>query len=92
MVLAHYDMNDIDQETLKHYRTMFRVKNPDHVWNQHDDKTFLTDLGGYRKDREYGIEGLTLAGLLMFGKGLAIREKLSNIMMAHGRIIFLISS
>jgi len=83
MVLARYDMDDIDRETLQHYRTVFRVKNPDHVWNLHDDKTFLTDLGGYRKDRDNGAEGLTLAGLLMFGKGLPIREKFSNIMMDY---------
>ena len=29
MVINHYDMDDIDPETLKHYRTMFRVKNPE---------------------------------------------------------------
>lgn len=83
MVLDNYDMDDIDRETLKHYRTMFRVKNPDHVWNQHDDKAFLTNLGGYRKDRNIGVEGLTLAGLLMFGKGLPIRERFPNIMMDY---------
>ena len=83
MILADYDMDDIDRETLKHYRTMFSVKNPDHIWNQHDDKDFLMDLVGYRKDRESGVEGLTLAGLLMFGKGLSIREKFSNIMMDY---------
>lgn len=33
-------------------------------------------MGGYRKDRRTGKEGLTLAGLLMFGKGLSIREAL----------------
>ena len=83
MVLNHYNMDDIDQDTLRHYRTMFSSRNPDHVWNQHDDLTFLKDLGGYRKDRETGVEGLTMAGLLMFGKGLSIRERFSNIMMDY---------
>ena len=83
MVLEHYDMDDIDAETLSHYRTMFQNNNPDHIWNQADNKEFLTMLGGYKKDRDKGIEGLTLAGLLMFGKGLSIREKFANLMMDY---------
>lgn len=74
LVLEHYNMNDIDQETLKHYRKMFQTRNPEHVWNFYEDKEFLESLGGYRKDRRTGIEGLTLAGLMMFGKGLMIRQ------------------
>jgi predicted HTH transcriptional regulator len=83
IVLEHYDMNDIDSETLSRYRTMFQNNNPDHVWNQEDNKQFLTMLGGYKKDRSKGIEGLTIAGLLMFGKGISIRERFSNLMMDY---------
>jgi len=32
----------------------------------------LRNLGGYTDDRQTGREGLTLAGLMMFGKGLAL--------------------
>ena len=46
---------------------MFQTQNPEHVWNFYEDKEFLESLGGYRKDRRTGIEGLTLAGLMMFG-------------------------
>lgn len=83
LVLEHYNMNDIDQETLKHYRKMFQTRNPEHVWNFYEDKEFLESLGGYRKDRRTGIEGLTLAGLMMFGKGLAIRDEFDNIFMDY---------
>lgn len=83
IVLEHYDMDDIDSETLSRYRTMFQNNNPDHVWNQKDNKQFLTMLGGYKKDRSKGIEGLTIAGLLMFGKGISIRERFSNLMMDY---------
>ena len=83
IVLEHYDMDDIDLETLSHYRTMFQNNNPDHVWNQEDNKQFLTMLGGYKKDRIKDIEGLTIAGLLMFGKGISIRERFSNLMMDY---------
>ncbi|MDE7275624.1 MAG: AAA family ATPase, partial [Lachnospiraceae bacterium] len=37
--------------------------------------------GGNRKDRAKGIEGLTLAGLLMFGNGLVVRDVFDNIFM-----------
>lgn len=83
IVLEHYDMDDIDSETLSRYRTMFQNNSPDHVWNQEDNKAFLTMLGGYKKDRSKGIEGLTIAGLLMFGKGISIRERFSNLMMDY---------
>ena len=83
IVLEHYDMDDIDSETLSRYRTMFQNNNPDHVWNQEDNKQFLTMLGGYKKDRSKEIEGLTIAGLLMFGKGISIRERFSNLMMDY---------
>ncbi len=32
-------------------------------------------LGGYRRDRREKVEGLTVAGLLMFGTGLAICDE-----------------
>lgn len=39
--------------------------------------------GGYRKDRRTGVEGLTMAGLLMFGKGLIVRDEFDNIFMDY---------
>lgn len=44
---------------------------------------FLTDFGGYTKDRRTGQEGLTMAGLLMFGKGLPVRERFDNLRMDY---------
>ena len=29
-----YDMRDIDLESLRQYRTEFRLENPDHVWSR----------------------------------------------------------
>lgn len=78
-LIEGFTMDDIDDESLKSYRTEFELKNPDHVWNTNDNKTFLSNLGCYTKDRMTGKEGLTLAGLLMFGKGLPIRERFDNI-------------
>lgn len=83
MILEYYTMDDIDKETLRKYRQIFEIRNDGHVWNPLDDKSFLEKLGGYRKDRKTGVEGLTLAGLMMFGTGQAIREKFSNIFMDY---------
>ncbi len=83
MILEYYTIDDIDKETLRKYRQIFEVRNDGHVWNSLDDKSFLEKLGGYRKDRRDGKEGLTLAGLLMFGDGLAIRNEFSNIFMDY---------
>lgn len=44
---------------------------------------FANTNGGYRKDRRAGIEGVTVAGLLMFGTGLAIRDEFDNVFMDY---------
>ncbi|MCM1245951.1 MAG: putative DNA binding domain-containing protein [Roseburia sp.] len=83
MVIEHYTMDDVDSDTLRAYRMRFQNENGDHVWNTYDDKHFLEMLGGYRKDRNKGIEGLTLAGLMMFGNGLVVRDVFDNIFMDY---------
>ena len=83
ILIEYYGMNDIDQDSLHQYRTEFRIENSAHVWNKVDDKTFLRNLGGYIEDRKTGKEGLTLAGLMMFGKGLAIRDRFANFRMDY---------
>lgn len=82
-IIEYYTMDDIDKETLRKYRQIFEIRNDGHVWNALDDKSFLEKLGGYRKDRKTGVEGLTLAGLLMFGTGQAIRERFDNVFMDY---------
>lgn len=83
IILEYYTMDDIDKETLIKYRRIFEIRNNDHVWNSLDDKSFLEKLGGYRRDRKTGVEGLTVAGLMMFGTGQSIRERFSNIFMDY---------
>ena len=83
MFLEHYTLDDIDIPTLEAYRNMFRVANLEHVWNGLDHKEFLKQLGGYSVDRASGREGLTMAGLLMFGKGLPVRERFDNLRMDY---------
>ena len=83
LLIEHYNIDDIDSATLSAYRNRFRTANPDHIWNDYADKEFLLNIGAYTKDRNTGREGLTLAGLLLFGKGLSIRERFDNIRMDY---------
>ncbi|MGN1236036.1 MAG: RNA-binding domain-containing protein [Bacteroidaceae bacterium] len=83
IMLNNYDMNDIDLPTLHAYRNHFKVRNVDHVFNQLDDIDFLRNMGGYTTDRSTRREGLTMAGLMMFGKGLSVRDRFDNIRMDY---------
>lgn len=82
-ILEGFTMEDIDKDTLKRYRIMFNNRNPEHVWRELPDKEFLSMLGGYRRNRKEMSEGLTVAGLMMFGTGLAIRDEFDNIFMDY---------
>lgn len=73
-ILRHYTMADLDLESLRVYRQMLRDEKPGHPFLEFDDFEFLRQIGGWRRDRETGDEGLTLAGLLMFGKWSAIQD------------------
>ncbi len=82
-ILTGFDMSDIDQESLIIYRNLFRVTKPSHPWLEVDDIELLRNLGGWKKDRETGKEGLTIAGLLMFGKHHSIHEAIPNYMVDY---------
>lgn len=83
MLLEYYTMGDIDLPSLEAYRNRFSSRYPQHVFNSLDHKSFLKELGGYHVDRKDGSECLTMAGLLMFGKGLPIRERFDNLRMDY---------
>ena len=83
MFLEYYTMDDIDIPTLERYRIMFKTDNPEHIWNDLSHKDFLMQLGGYVVNRKEQTEGLTMAGLLMFGKGLPIRDRFDNLRMDY---------
>lgn len=82
-ILPGYDMTDLDLETFRAYRQVFANREPGHPWNASQDREFLRQIGGWRKDRESGTSGLTLAGLLMFGQMAAIQEELPNYMLDY---------
>jgi len=73
-ILKGFSMSDIDMDSLRIYRQMLKDEKPGHPYLEQDDFAFLTSLRGWRRDRITGEEGLTLAGLLMFGRWSAIQE------------------
>lgn len=73
-ILTGFGMEDIDPESLRIYRQMLRDEKPGHPFLEQDDFEFLKSLRGWRRDRQTGEAGLTLGGLLMFGKWAAIQD------------------
>ena len=73
-VLPHFSLADLDEASLTSYRRRYQTQNPTSPLLSQDDVSFLRSVGGWRHDREQGTEGLTVAGLLLLGKGEAIRE------------------
>jgi ATP-dependent DNA helicase RecG len=74
-ILEGFTVNDLDEASLQQYRQRFSARSPAHPWLGEELLGFLTRLGAWRKDRTTGQEGLTVAGLLMFGKDQAIRDR-----------------
>ena len=66
--------DDLDLRSLQQFRQLMGSLQPGHPWLTEDDVELLRKLGAYRLDRQSRQEGLTLAGVLMFGKTEAIRD------------------
>ena len=77
-ILVGFGMDDIDLESLRIYRQMLRDEKPGHPFLELDDFEFLQALKGWRRDRQTGESGLTLAGLLMFGRWSGLQDALPH--------------
>lgn len=82
-ILRNFGVEDLDIGSFRAYRQVFANRDPGHPWNEENDQAFLRRIGGWRKDRETGDSGLTLAGLLMFGQMSVIQEVLPNYMLDY---------
>lgn len=78
LILDGFDLNDLDPESLAAYRNRFSSRDPDHPFLALNDPDFLESLGGLRRDRRSGAEGITLAGLLMFGRERSLLDALPH--------------
>jgi ATP-dependent DNA helicase RecG len=78
-VLPGYTLEDLDPASLSAYRQLFRLSSANHAFLAEDDLGLLRKLGVWKRDRETGEEGPTLAAVLMLGREEAIREHLPHV-------------
>lgn len=71
-ILPGFTWKDLDPASIAQFRNVFRSTRLGHPWLSKDDEGLLEMLGGWRTDRITGETGLTMAGLLMFGRAEAI--------------------
>ena len=76
-VLEHFTIADLDAASLRQYRNRFASRDATHPWLKQDDQGLLEALGGWRRDRARGVEGVTVAGVLMFGREQTIQDPLA---------------
>jgi ATP-dependent DNA helicase RecG len=75
LILENYSVTDFDPTSIKQFRQLFVSSKPGHPWHVLNDLELLKKIGAYRTERKTGKEGVTLAGLLMFGKEDSIKEQ-----------------
>lgn len=77
-VLRGFGVSDLSTDSVLAFRQAMRDRSPNHPFLDVGDTEFLGKIGAFRRDRENGIEGLTIAGLLMFGLAENIRDEFPN--------------
>ena len=73
-ILEHFTIEDLDLQSFHQYRQRLASHKPTHPWLSEDDMSLLSKLGGWRHCRETGLKGITVAGMLMFGREEILRE------------------
>jgi ATP-dependent DNA helicase RecG len=64
-IFPYATLEDLRMDLIDKVRARVRR---DHPWREMDDMSFLRSAGLYKKDIQTGLEGLTLASILLFGK------------------------
>ncbi|MBU1619907.1 MAG: putative DNA binding domain-containing protein [Gammaproteobacteria bacterium] len=77
-ILKGFNIADIDLDSLKAFKNLFAAAKPQHPWLELDLFELFKKIGGWRLDRQSGEEGITVAGVLMFGTWDAIQEAAPN--------------
>lgn len=76
---------DLDQESIKRYRTMFNIVRPNHVWTGLSDDEFLVKVGAARRGEDRRLHP-TLAGLIFFGDFMTIVGELPSYFLDYREI------
>ncbi|WP_337842468.1 RNA-binding domain-containing protein [Rheinheimera sp.] len=77
-ILDGFTFSDIEIDSLKAYKNLLAAAKPQHPWLDLELFEFFKSIGGWRKDRQSAKEGITLAGILMFGSWEAIQDAAPN--------------
>lgn len=85
-VLEGFSLADIDSPTLDRFRQVLASRKPDHPFLGEKDQEFLRKVRAFARDRERGVAGLTVAGLLMFGSEDAIRDHFPHFFIEYIRM------
>lgn len=75
VILEGFGIEDLNVKSVRSYKNRLESKNPNHPWLDLDMKQFLYKIGAYGKNRATGEEGITYAGLLMFGEDREITDE-----------------
>lgn len=75
VILEGFTIDDLDKVSIRQFRQLFSSSKGSHPWLALEDLDFLKKIGAYRVDRKSREEGITLAGLLMFGKEDGIKNQ-----------------
>jgi ATP-dependent DNA helicase RecG len=73
-ILPWARLEHLDREALSAYRRRVLILDERSPLAEFDEVEFLQAIEGYRRDLHSGQEGITVAGLLMFGSEMAIRQ------------------
>ena len=77
-MLEGFFIDDLEIASINSYRNLMASTKPSHPWLELDTREFLRCLQCWKTDRGSGESGLTLGGLLMFGRLPSILEALPN--------------
>lgn len=76
-VLDRVESDELNEDSIRRYRTMFRNRRPDHVWNRLDNSAFLLKIGAARIGED-GRPHPTMAGMVFFGNYIRIIDEVPD--------------
>lgn len=77
-IYPYAQLSDLDESVFQRVREMVSIRNNNHLWLSMDNMELLKSAGFYMKDMETGKEGITLGGILVFGKQSTIQSVLPH--------------
>lgn len=77
-IYPYAQLSDLEPSAFQRVRDMVKIQKKEHPWLTMSDLELLKSAGFYMKDMETGKEGITLGGILVFGKQTTIQSVLPH--------------